>query len=284
MAQHGGGDLPAWPFAPTRVGHFEERFRRIVEGFALFNPHATIRLDWFGSRTTWKASDPAWTKWKPCQPTSAHWYEQRHLEHLIGAYITHDRDARVDRLVSEFVAEFDGLSGSQKRSKVLDDAGLRRVRLSGLVIGDRFDRPRIAKLLAAMQKHTRPVNPRRLGLIGEDHVRTRLLGMGVQPESFRYCRKLSAKDESPPWILESAFGWQGDESDDHRCIFAGANWSAAIKNPFRSFGTTGEGLEAELNKAFAGAYEPIVFMLHLAHPRVEYTDRGKSALVIGGAA
>jgi hypothetical protein len=30
--------------------------------------------------------------------------------------------------------------------------------------------------------------------------------------------------------------------------------------------------------------EPVVFVLHLAHPRVEYTDRGKSALVIGGGA
>ena len=30
--------------------------------------------------------------------------------------------------------------------------------------------------------------------------------------------------------------------------------------------------------------EPVVFVLHLACPRVEYTDRGKSALVIGGDA
>jgi hypothetical protein len=64
-------------------------------------------------------------------------------------------------------------------------------------------------------------------------------------------------------------------------IFAGANSSAAIKNPFRSFGTTSEGLEAELNRLHLGADEPIIFVLHLAHPRVEYTDRGKSVLIIG---
>jgi hypothetical protein len=34
----------------------------------------------------------------------------------------------------------------------------------------------------------------------------------------------------------------------------------------------------------AGAHEPIVFALHLAHPRVEYTDRGKSALIVEGGA
>jgi hypothetical protein len=32
------------------------------------------------------------------------------------------------------------------------------------------------------------------------------------------------------------------------------------------------------------ANEPVVVVVHLAHPRVEYTDRGKSALVIGGGA
>ena len=84
-----------------------------------------------------------------------------------------------------------------------------------------------------------------------------------------------------PWVLESAFGYLG-EGDKKRQIFSGANWSAAINNPFRTFGSTGEGLESALADMRAGRREPIVFVLHLAHPRVEYTDRGKSALVIGG--
>ena len=275
--------------------YHEDDFRRIVEGFALFNPHATIRLNWFGHKTTWKATDPAWQKWKPCRPTSPRWYEQRHIERMIGAYITHDREAGTDRLVSDFVAEFDGLSGSQKRAKVLRESDLLRVRLSELVVSDRFDSDRIAKLLAAMQRHTRPVNPKLLGIIGEDHLRTRLLAMGMKPESFQYSRRFPSKckktdpqsGDKPcfiPWVLETAFGWLGDDAPDHRRIYSGANWSAAIDNPFRSFGTTGEGLEATLSNMKAGAGEPIVFVLHLAHPRVEYTDRGKSALVIGGAA
>ena len=98
--------------------------------------------------------------------------------------------------------------------------------------------------------------------------------MGVQEDSFGYSTKLGK--DGLPCVLESAFGWLGDESEDRRRIFSGANWSAAIKNPFRSFGSTGEGLEAALNQQRAGRDEPIVFVLHLAHPRVEYTDRGKS--------
>jgi hypothetical protein len=300
----GGGDC-RWPFDdlapcfPHGYPSFRDRFCGLVHGFAVFNPHATIRLDYFGQQTTWKATDRKWDKWKPCKPTSPHWYEQRHLERLIGAYVSHDRDVQKDRLVSDFIAEFDGLTGSAKRTKVLTDTGLKRANLSELVVGDRFDAERITKLLASMRRHTRPVKPCRLGIIGEAHFKARLLEMGVKPASFRYCRKLSegkskklqggAPDEKAsfsevPWVLESAFGWLGEEAEDSRRIFAGANWSAAIKNPFRSFGSTGEGLETALADRRATSAEPVVFVLHLAHPRVEYTDRGKSAIVIGGAA
>jgi DNA topoisomerase VI subunit B len=189
------GPPPAWelwpfdfdPFVPRRMNGL---FRGLVEGFAVFNPHATITLDWFGEKTTWQATDPAWKKWKPHQPTSPHWYELRHLERLIGAYITHEREVGADRLVSEFIAEFDGLTGSGKRTKVLTEAGLKRAKLSDLVRGGRLDSERIALLLAAMQEHTRPVNPKLLGMIGEDHLSQRLLAMGVVPESFAYEREI----------------------------------------------------------------------------------------------
>jgi hypothetical protein len=288
------GDI-LWPFDELAPSCFADRFRSLVEGFAVFNPHTTIRLDWFGKKTTWKATDTKWQKWKPHRPTSSHWYELAHLERLIGAYITHDRDAGKDRLVSDFVAEFDGLSGSQKRAKVLAETDLKRVQLSELVRDKRLDSDRIGKLLAAMQRHTRPVKPATLGIIGEEHFRERLLAMGVMPESFRYSRKVtpkcknsqSATDDKAcflPWVLESAFGWLGPEAKDSRRICTGANWSAAIGNPFRTFGSTGEGLERALADMRATRNEPVVFVLHLAHPRVEYTDRGKSALVIGGVA
>jgi hypothetical protein len=120
--------------------------------------------------------------------------------------------------------------------------------------------------------------------------------MGVKPESFRYQKRLyprKSKKMQPggdekasfselPYVLESAIGWLGKDARDQRRIYTGANWSGAIKNPFRAFGRTGEGLENQLANLRATRNEPVVFVLHLAHPRVEYTDRGKSALVIGG--
>ena len=92
--------LPAWPFVGWRFDpeckipqSKPQQLRTLVTGFAVFNPHATIRLNWFGEVTEYAATDGAFDKWKPCQPTSPHWYEQRHIERLIGAYITHDNAA-----------------------------------------------------------------------------------------------------------------------------------------------------------------------------------------------
>src|SRR5262249_7204341 len=158
---------------------------------SLFNPHATIKLDWFGTKDHWRATNQKLEKWKPCRPTSSHWYELQHLERLLGAYITHDRKRQSDRLVSDFLAEFDGLTGSANRTKVLEACDLKRVHLSELVVNGQFDHDRVSSLLLAMQNKTRPVKPKCLGLIGEEHFRTRLVEMGVKPESFRYSKKLS---------------------------------------------------------------------------------------------
>src|SRR5262249_33165483 len=121
-----------------------------------------------------------------------------------------------------------------------------------------------------------------------------MLAMGVRPESFEYRRKLAkCKNSSSepdkekqaflPSVLETAFGWLGPEAKDSRRIFAGANWSPGIKNLFRGFGSTSEGLETALAKLYATRDEPVVYVLHAAQPRLQYTDRGKSAIVIGGA-
>jgi hypothetical protein len=282
-----------WPLDDEIKDHIHD----LVAGFSIFNPHASIRLELMGEQSRFKPTDRAWHKWKPNQPTSAHWYEQRHFARLIGAYVTHDRERQEDRLVSDFLAEFDGLSGSAKRKAVLTDSGLHRAKLSDLIQSERLDSKRIEKLLSAMKRYTRPINPQRLGMLGEDHLKTRLLAMGVQEESFRYHKIIRPKSKNSenqtddksclielPSVLESAFGYLGTEAPEERRIFSGANWSAAIKNPFRSFGHTGEGLETQLSNLRATRSEPIIFVLHLAQPRVEYTDRGKSAIVIGGEA
>jgi DNA topoisomerase VI subunit B len=130
-----------WPFCrPLNAHSCRVEFHRIVEGFAIFNPHATFRLDWFGELTTWEATEPNWQKWKPHKPTSPHWYEVRHLEGLIGNHVVYDRRNGADRLVSDFISQFNGLAGSKKRTEVLSETDLHRAQGRGRAMPGRRQR------------------------------------------------------------------------------------------------------------------------------------------------
>jgi hypothetical protein len=67
-----------------------------------------------------------------------------------------------------------------------------------------------------------------------------------------------------------------------RKFITGVNWSPGINNPFRQLGRSGEGLDGILTGVRANTSQPVIAVLHLACPRVAYTDRGKSAIVVEG--
>ncbi len=114
------------------------RIRQLASDFTFLNPHLTMTVDCFGDVETVDATDRDWQKWKPSSPTSPHWYERDHLERLLGAYITHDRqNGNRERTVREFVSEFKGLTSTQTEGRP------RRVgaRSRAAVVADR--RPRL---------------------------------------------------------------------------------------------------------------------------------------------
>jgi hypothetical protein len=151
--------------------------------------------------------------------------------------------------------------------------------LSALAADKRIDAEAAGRLLAAMRKHSRPVKPGRLGALGGDVLKRRFEAFGCQPESFTYKKRLGMTD-GIPWVQETAFGFcPGAKS---RRFVTGVNWSPGIINPFRELGRFGQSLDSVLEQQRAGRDEPIILLLHIACPRVEYTDRGKSAVVIGG--
>jgi hypothetical protein len=242
-------------------------------------------LIWNGKpRVCARASDPSWVKWGPADPTSAHWYDAARLERLMAAYIARDQDhGRNPRTVREFVSEFRGLSSSAKQKAVLDDAGASRLSLPKFFGGgDQVNKDGIAKLLAAMQRHSRPVKPADLGVIGKDHLAARLEAAGAAPESFQY-RRMLLEANGLPQVIEAAFGFCPNGRSERRQV-VGANWSPGIVNPFRVLGPDERSLDSILTEQRAGdRSEPIIFVLHLAHPRIEYTDRGKSSVVFVGS-
>ena len=96
-------------------------------------------------------------------------------------------------------------------------------------------------------------------------------------ESFEYRRVMEVED-GIPWIIETAFAWCPQATG--RRLITGVNWSPGIINPFRELGHFGESLDTILTRARCDTDDPVILVLHIACPRVEYTDRGKSALVL----
>jgi DNA topoisomerase VI subunit B len=258
-----------------------ERFLQIVNDYAFLNPHLTLAVDWFGESSRMEATTPAWPKWLPSEPTCPHWYgEGEDFDRLVAGYIAEDADKGTDRTVRAFLAEFGGLTGSANQKKVLDATGLARVNLSALRDGDDLNRKLTARLLGAMKAQTKPVKPDRLGVIGQQHLATRFKALGCEMKTFN-CKKVLGETDGLPWVFETAFAWCPSLGNERRLI-TGVNWSPGIVNPFRQLGRLGEGMDGILKGRWAGPNEPVVLLLHVACPRVQYTDRGKSALVMGG--
>jgi hypothetical protein len=260
----------------------ETRFLQIADDFGWFNPHLRIRAEWNGAeRVNREPSSLTWKKWRACDPTSAHWYDVARLERYIAAHVSRDHDHGRARTVREFVGELRGFSGSAKQKLALDETGLTRASLSSLFgPGGAPRRDEIEALVRALKTHSKPVKPQHLGLIGKDHLLACFKEVGVEAETFKYQKGLG-EIEGLPWVVESAFGWC--PALDSRRIIVGVNWSVGLGNPFRSFSSYGgEGLESLLTAQRAGRAEPIIFVLHYACPRVAYTDRGKSAIIVPG--
>jgi hypothetical protein len=103
--------------------------------------------------------------------------------------------------------------------------------------------------------------------------------MGGDMETFSYRKRLT--DDGLPQVVEAAFAALKEGTSDDRRIITGVNWSSAITaNPFRTLGRVGDSLDSVLAQQRAGRAEPILFLLHVACPRVEFADRGKSAVVM----
>jgi hypothetical protein len=201
----------------------------------------------------------------------------------MAAYIAYEQERDLaPRTVREFISEFRGLSGTAKQKVVLDAVAASRASLAGFFgSGDHVNTEAVVKLLAAMQERTRPIKPKDLGTIGEDHLRARFETIGVAVESFNY-RKVEVEHDGLPYLIEFAFGYcPGGENA--RQIITGINWSASVGGiPFRNLSTAGESLDSILTEQRAGRNEPIVMVLHIVCPRVEYLDRGKTCIAIPG--
>ncbi|HJT76547.1 MAG TPA: hypothetical protein VJ739_05030, partial [Gemmataceae bacterium] len=246
--------------------------RWLVQAFAAFNPHAAFRLQETASTLELPAAAAAWRKWRPDDPTCPHWYTADRLRNLLAAYLAEERGGAAAGTVRDFVGEFRGLTGTSKRMQVLEAAGLSGATLADLVVGNDVDRAAVCRLLGAMQAAARPVKPKALGVIGEAHLAACLVrDHGADADSIRY-KWAGGEADGLPFVLEVALGVKGEDcEDDGREVTVGLNRSPALALPFVD-------LPQLLGEMRVDAHDPVVVLVHLACPRLDYTDRGKARL------
>ncbi|MDQ3253319.1 MAG: hypothetical protein M3R15_05325, partial [Acidobacteriota bacterium] len=208
--------------------------------------------------------------------TSPHWYSAERLRALIAAYINAESNGAQPRTVREFISEFRGLSATQKQKSILQIAGLSSVYLRDLVKDGDVNRSVVDDLLMLMRGESKAVKPAALGQVGEKHLRTWFDAQGVELRTFKYKRHADTGDNNMPYVVEFAFALRGDRGT--RRLLTGINWSPTLADPFRSLNRYGIGLDGLLNQLHISPDEPVTFVLHLACPHLNYTDRGKSSL------
>src|SRR6516164_9163260 len=144
-----------------------------------------------------RATNLNWEKWRPRNPTSPHWYDESRLQRYLAAHVARDRDLGQHRTVRAFLSEFRGLSGTAVQRKILEEVGCSHQSLAQFFGVDQVNRKGIANLLAAMRKYSKPVAPKRLGVIGIEHLKQRFLAAGGNADTFKYQQRKARVRASP---------------------------------------------------------------------------------------
>ncbi len=247
---------------------FEGGFLQVAEDFvrqyAAFNPHATFRI----GATIFRATNVTWNKWKPQEPTSPHWYTPETFRDLIAAYVSKERATdQKPKTLREFISEFRGLSSTIKQKGVLK--GMERAYLHDLVSSEDVDMKKASKVLKTMQAATTAPKPAALGVIGKEHIEHWMINhAGVTKDSVKYIRKFT--DDNLPSVLEIAFGIHEKE---RRRIVTGLNWSPTLVVPI-------DEISVILGQMRVDSDDPVTVIIHVARPRFDFTDRGKTRLML----
>jgi hypothetical protein len=248
--------------------------RRWGVAYALFNPHAEVRIEQLveGSYRAndpepvtvdfYPPTDPEWKRFLPTAPTSPHWYTEEEFARLVllSAHKT-------DMPVRAFVRQFKGLSGSAKAKAVC--TAINADRLSDLD----GDSATIARLHAVMCRESTEIKPQALGVIGEDHMLQRL-----GPTGRHWYKRILGAAGSIPFVVEALLA-----EDDGAAVLTGVNFSPTFDDPLAAtrlqspeFQT--QGVRGFLYRCEATVEDGFSLALHIACPSLRFLDRGKTRL------
>jgi Histidine kinase-, DNA gyrase B-, and HSP90-like ATPase len=244
----------------------------LLKDYATFNPHAAFCFRHEEETIEFPTIvDPDWEKWKTDYATSPHWYKTEDLRNLIAAFIANENESMT---VRDFIKMFRGLTGSAKPRQVAENANLSD---KGKCLGDmirdgNIDLEMVESLRQAMCAGSQPVKGSKLGVIGEEALRMRLIEIdGAVPDGINYTHQIS-NDHLQPTVVEVAFGPREDDEQPTQTRY-GLNFSPALNIPFRDMPRW---LQAD---RLIEGHDAMCLIIHATRPRFEFESRAKAMLI-----
>jgi hypothetical protein len=300
-----------WKLALPLNACSELDLRHWLRGYALFNPHAFIKLRDV-SLASKQANSPSartaklykstvqfpeeWKKFLPEDLIPINWYDEPSLAKLIFNHIAKARQGGPNLTLRELVCIFPGFSSTLSTSRSSKVCG----KLPDVKHLPDFEGREewIAMLLAAMHEEaaTRPPKPHILGLIREEHFRTRFQDwFGVKRDGdskprFWYGKACLERD-GIPYVFEVAVA----QTNRPGQFFHGVNFSPTFTDPFagtklgQDQEVDGYGVAGYLSNAHAFQVDyhyssPLPFhsavAMHLVSPALQFRDKGKTHLTV----
>jgi hypothetical protein len=128
-----------WPAEIIVDEDDSDKISELTRQFIWTNPHVSMELIVDG-KTMFRhdATEPNWSKYRACDATSAHWYTLEQFERYAGALLDHDQQlrkkhpkrTRAKLTVRDLVAQFRGLSATEKQKQILRELGAAHMSLA----------------------------------------------------------------------------------------------------------------------------------------------------------
>ena len=264
-------------------GHYAGIYHNMLYTYSLFNPHANFT---FNDDVQFKAQNAEFRKFLPTDLTSPHWYTAKDFASLIYGLVNSGHD----KAIRDFISDFKNASSKKKQTEILSKNFNGIKRLSDLIQRKEL----IPELLYRMQISISPQKPIVLGILGEEVLRA-----GIEArysfENFYYRKAentFKIDEAEVPYILEMAVatGCELHNESTRLTVFVGVNNSISYGNPFftneyfrystQRLSLEGWGLNGFLSQLKVDSYDPVVIVIHLVCPRLEYKDKSKTQMNI----
>ncbi|MFQ6041081.1 MAG: ATP-binding protein [Candidatus Poribacteria bacterium] len=261
--------------------HYEGIYHDMLFAYSLFNPQANFSFNGM----SFPARNLEFKKFLPTDLTSPQWYTAKDFASLIYGLV----NAGYDKGIRDFLSDFKNASSKTKQTEILSV-------FNGIYnLSDLIQRKElIPELLRRMQTSITPQKQTVLGLLGEDVFKTGI-GARYSFEHFYYRKAentFKIDEAEVPYILEMAVatGCERNNESTHLTVFVGINNSISYGNPFftneyfrystQRLSLQGWGLNGFLSQLKVDSYDPVVIVIHLVCPRLEYKDKSKTQINI----